>query len=91
MRDVHDLAEWLLGQSGEYDDYLRESVVRLQAYEYQNISRSGNSYRTVQLKELADRAGNGPQGPAPPSSEPNVWGQGSGAADAPYDNDELPF
>lgn len=91
MRDVHDLAEWLLGQSGEYDDYLRESVVRLQAYEYQNTSKSGNAYRTVQLKELLDRAGNGPQGPAPSSPEPIVWGQGSSAADAPYENDELLF
>lgn len=63
LRDVHALAEWLLGQPGEYNDYLRDTVVRLQAFEYHNTSRGGNPYRTVQLKESGDRPGPG----APPA------------------------
>lgn len=54
LADVHAFAEWLLGQPGEFDDYLRENVVKLLAFEYRNESRSGTAYRTVQLKDPAD-------------------------------------
>jgi hypothetical protein len=54
LSDVHAFAEWLLGQSGEFDDYLQQNVVRLLAFEYHNSSRGGNAYRTVQLRDPAD-------------------------------------
>ena len=62
LADVHALAEWLLGQSGEYDDYLNDNVIRLLAFEYHNSSRGGNTYRTVQLKDPSDLPGNGSRG-----------------------------
>ena len=54
LSDLHALAEWLLGQAGEYDDYKQQHVVRLLAFEYHNSSRSGTNYRTIQLRDPAD-------------------------------------
>jgi hypothetical protein len=60
IADVHAFAEWLLGQPGEFDDYAKENVVRLLAFEYQNTARSGNTYRTVQLRDPRDLEGSQP-------------------------------
>jgi hypothetical protein len=54
ISDVHAFAEWLLGQPGEYDDYLQQNVVRILAFEYHNTSKGGTAYRTVQLRDPAD-------------------------------------
>ena len=54
LADLHALAEWLLGQAGEYDDYKKQHVVRLLAFEFHNSSRGGTSYRTIQLRDPAD-------------------------------------
>lgn len=54
LSDVHALAEWLLGQAGEYDDYKQQHVVRLLAFEFHNSSRGGTNYRTIQLRDPAD-------------------------------------
>lgn len=54
ISDVHAFAEWLLGQPGEYDDYLKQNVIKLVAFEYENCSRTGGTYRTIQLKDPAD-------------------------------------
>jgi hypothetical protein len=53
IADVHAFAEWLLGQPGEFDEYAKENVVRLLAFEYQNTAKSGSTYRTVQLRDPA--------------------------------------
>lgn len=102
IADVHAFAEWLLGQAGEYDDYLKENVVRLLAFEYQNTSRCGGSYRTVQLRDpaaLAQRAATAPPAWVPPASSGQGGGQagrqagggpGHGLADGGFD-DEMPF
>jgi hypothetical protein len=84
ISDVHAFAEWLLGQAGEYDDYLQQNVVRLLAFEYENRSRTGSAYRTIQLKDPADLSS------GPPSSAHRSLPQQSGhQVDA--DDDEIPF
>jgi hypothetical protein len=84
ISDVHAFAEWLLGQAGEYDDYLQRNVVRLLAFEYENRSRTGSAYRTIQLKDPADLSS------APPSSAHRSLSPQSGQqVDA--DDDEIPF
>jgi hypothetical protein len=50
LEEVTALCEWLLGQEGEFDAYLRCQVVRLAAFQYVNTSRAGKSYTTVQLR-----------------------------------------
>jgi hypothetical protein len=85
LGDVHALAEWLLAQSGEYDGYLKENVVRLLAFEYKNTSRGGNAYRTVQLRDPAELASSAPSQPAPGWSPPAVDGTGG------FDDEEVPF
>lgn len=93
LSDVHALAEWLLGQQGEYDNYLQQHVVKLLAFEYNNTSRGGNTYRTVQLRDPADldsghgrhAAGRGSLNTPPPQWEPRPE-QGDD-----YDSDEIPF
>lgn len=94
ISDVHAFAEWLLGQAGEYDDYLKQNVIRLLAFEYQNSSRGGNPYRTVQLRDPAD-LGSSPDytsgsGHRSSSSPPPGWtprpDDESGGLD-----DEIPF
>lgn len=91
LSDVHQFAEWLLGQAGDYDDYLKENVVKLLAFEYSNQSRSGNSYRTVQLKDPADLQGGAGHG-SPTSSATHQrtatgWDQNQPATD----DDDIPF
>jgi hypothetical protein len=91
LGDVHALAEWLLGQAGEYDEYLQQNVVRLQAYEFQNTSKGGNSYRTVQLKDPADRPGSGLQATASlalSAGEPSLGGSSDASCSATGD---IPF
>ena len=50
LADVHALCEWLLSQSGTYDNYLQTEVVSLAAQQYSNRSRSGAAYLSVQLR-----------------------------------------
>lgn len=89
ISDVHAFAEWLLGQAGEYDDYLQENVVKLLVFEYHNTSRGGSAYRTIQLRDPADLSSAG--GSAPPSAatpwQPPLSAGGGGG----IDEDELPF
>jgi hypothetical protein len=63
LDEVHALAEWLLGQHGEYDAYLDTTVIRLLAFEYLNRSKAGNAYRTIQLRDPATLSGPGSYGP----------------------------
>ena len=63
LDEVHALAEWLLGQSGEYDSYLGTNVIRLLAFEYLNRSKAGNAYRTIQLRDPAGLSAAGSNGP----------------------------
>lgn len=91
LTDVHALAEWLLGQSGEYDDYLNDNVVRLLAFEYHNSSRGGNTYRTVQLKDPSDLPGNGSQGQAPSPAYAGGSGFQGNLSPCADDDDEIPF
>jgi hypothetical protein len=84
LSDVHALAEWLLGQAGEYDDYLQQNVVRMLAFEYNNTSRSGHAYRTIQLRDPADLSSSRPPQPAP-------WSPPATAADGAYGEEEIPF
>ena len=63
LDEVHALAEWLLGQSGEYDTYLGTNVIRLLAFEYLNRSKAGNAYRTIQLRDPAGLSAPGSNGP----------------------------
>lgn len=90
IADVHAFAEWLLGQAGEYDDYLNENVVKLLAFEYSNTSRGGTTYRTVQLKDPADLdAGPTRQAPSrPPAHTTPTW---AGNTDQFFDDSEVPF
>ena len=63
LDEVHALAEWLLGQAGEYDTYLGTNVIRLLAFEYLNRSKAGNAYRTIQLRDPAGLSAPGSNGP----------------------------
>jgi hypothetical protein len=89
ISDVHAFAEWLLGQSGEYDDYLNDNVVRMLAFEYHNSSKGGNTYRTVQLKDPSDLAGNGSQGHA--QAPAFAGGSGFQGNPSPCADDDIPF
>ncbi|APD47051.1 MULTISPECIES: hypothetical protein [unclassified Synechococcus] len=98
ISDVHAFAEWLLGQPGEHDDYLKENVVKLLAFEYSNTSRSGNSYRTVQLKDPASMGGPGDYQTQPLSQpdhlQPSRYGHPAGDQSPSIDNTfdhEIPF
>ena len=75
LDEVHALAEWLLGQSGEYDTYLGTNVIRLLAFEYLNRSKAGNAYRTIQLRDPAGLSAPGSNGPG--SIGPGPIGPGS--------------
>jgi hypothetical protein len=93
IADVHAFAEWLLGQSGDYDDYLKDNVVRLLAFEYQNTARSGNTYRTVQLRDPADleASQSSAGGSHRPSNTPAAgWTPLPADSDGGFDGD-LPF
>lgn len=85
ISDVHALAEWLLAQPGEYDDYLKENVVRLLAFEYHNTSRGGTAYRSVQLRDPAELPSPAPARPAGGWSPPAAGGTGG------IDDEEVPF
>ena len=80
------LAEWLLGQAGEYDDYKQQHVVRLLAFEFHNSSRGGTSYRTIQLRDPADL--NSARPPAAGSMPQQAHLQAPNPAD---DHGDLPF
>ena len=56
LSDLHALAEWLLGQAGEYDDYKQQHVVRLLAFEYHNSSRSGTNSRPPAAGSMPQQA-----------------------------------
>ena len=86
LSDLHALAEWLLGQAGEYDDYKQQHVVRLLALEYHNSSRSGTNYRTIQLRDPADL--NSARPPAAGSMPQQAPLQAPNPAD---DHGDLPF
>ena len=86
LSDLHALAEWLLGQAGEYDDYKQQHVVRLLAFEYHNSSRSGPNYRTIQLRDPADL--NSARPPAAGSMPQQDHLQAPNPAD---DHGDLPF
>ena len=86
LSDLHALAEWLLGQAGEYDDYKQQHVVRLLAFEYHNSSRSGTNYRTIQLRDPADLTSARP--PAAGSMPQQDHLQAPNPAD---DHGDLPF
>ena len=75
LDEVHALAEWLLGQSGEYDTYLGTNVIRLLAFEYLNRSKAGNAYRTIKLRDPAGLSAAGSNGPG--SIGPGPIGPGS--------------
>jgi hypothetical protein len=77
ISDVHALAEWLLGQQGEYDNYLQQQVVRLLAFEFHNTSRGGTSYRSIQLRDPAELQGYGPGANAHAGSGNSNGGGGS--------------
>jgi hypothetical protein len=89
ISDVHAFAEWLLGQSGEYDDYLNDNVVRLLAFEYHNQSKGGNAYRVVQLKDPLDLPGNGSQAQTPTTAF--AVGSGFQGNFSPCADDDIPF
>ncbi|NQW40002.1 MAG: hypothetical protein HQ469_12625 [Cyanobacteria bacterium] len=86
LSDLHALAEWLLGQAGEYDDYKQQHVVRLLAFEYHNSSRVGTNYRTIQLRDPADL--NSARPPAAGSMPQQAPLQAPNPAD---DHGDLPF
>lgn len=75
LDEVHALAEWLLSQAGEYDNYLGTNVIRLLAFEYLNRSKAGNAYRTIQLRDPAGLSAPGSNGPG--SIGPGPIGPGS--------------
>jgi hypothetical protein len=96
ISDVHAFAEWLLGQHGEHDAYLQQTVVRLLAFEYNNTSKGGNTYRTIQLRDPADLEG--PQAPASAgrgnrsySSPPPGWTPRPDEGCGGFDDGEIPF
>jgi hypothetical protein len=94
IADVHAFAEWLLGQQGEHDEYLQQPVVRLLAFEYNNTSRGGSTYRTIQLKDPADLGGpplpagggdgNRSYGPASEWTPPPDEGYGGFGEEVPF-------
>ena len=90
IADVHAFAEWLLGQAGEYDDYLNDNVVKLLAFEYSNTSRGGNTYRTVQLKDPADLADGPARQPRSPLSPTPALSWAGNTAQS-FDDSEVPF
>lgn len=53
MEQAAQLADWLVSQPGEHDDYHDGPVVRLVAFMYENTSRAGKAYHTVQLVDPA--------------------------------------
>ena len=86
LSDLHALAEGLLGQAGDYDDYKQQHVVRLLAFEYHNSSRSGTNYRTIQLRDPADL--NSARPPAAGAMPQQAHLQAPNPAD---DHGDLPF
>lgn len=99
LADVHALCEWLLSQSGTYDNYLQTEVVSLAAQQYSNRSRSGAAYLSVQLREPRPRHNTQPAGnsavashrsPAPSwdgnGTQTSSWNSGTAA-----DHEEMPF
>lgn len=47
--EAQSLANWLMGQKGEFDDYKQENLIRLVAFKYENTSKAGKQYETVSL------------------------------------------
>ena len=99
LADVHALCEWLLSQSGTYDNYLQTEVVSLAAQQYSNRSRSGVAYLSVQLREPRPRPNTQPaansamashRSPAPGwdgnGTQTSRWDSGTAA-----DHEEMPF
>lgn len=64
LEEAAQFAEWLLAQPGEHDDYLNQAVIRVPAFMYENESKGGQTYYTVQLVDL-DGQGGQPQRQAP--------------------------
>ena len=90
MSDVHALAEWLLAQQGEYDDYLNAYVVKFLAFEYENTTQRNTTYRTIQLKDPSDF--NSPQtAPAKPPSPTLSNVRTASVAPATYQHDRSAF
>jgi hypothetical protein len=52
LEEAAQFAEWLLAQPGEHDDYLNQAVIRVPAFMYENQSKQGQDYHTVQLVDL---------------------------------------
>jgi hypothetical protein len=86
LSDVHALAEWLLSQEGEFDNYLNETVVKLLAFEFHNRSKSGNDYRTIKLKDPAEFSA----GSSPSTHTPVAAATGSSHNFNTFDED-IPF
>lgn len=61
LAEAAAFADWLVSQPGEHDDYLNEPVIRVPAFMYENTSKSGQEYHTVQLIDLDGQQ----QAPAP--------------------------
>jgi hypothetical protein len=68
-----------MAQPGEHDDYLNQPVIRVPAFLYENESKQGQAYHTVQLVDLDGQQA--PQRQAPARRQP---------AAAKYD-DPVPF
>ena len=49
VEQAAQLADWLVSQPGEHDDYHDGPVIRLVAFMYENTSKAGNDYQTVRL------------------------------------------
>jgi hypothetical protein len=61
LADAAALAEWLLAQPGEHDDYLNQPVISVPAFQYENQSKSGMAYTPVQLVDLDSQGDRAPQ------------------------------
>ena len=57
LEEAAQFAEWLLAQPGEHDDYLNQAVIRVPAFMYENESKQGQAYHTVQLVDLDGQGG----------------------------------
>ncbi len=68
VEEAAQFAEWLLAQPGEHDDYLNQPVIRVPAFMYENQSKQGQDYHTVQLVDLDGQQA--PQRQAPARRQP---------------------
>jgi hypothetical protein len=68
VEEAAQFAEWLMAQPGEHDDYLNQPVIRVPAFMYENESKQGQAYHTVQLVDLDGQQA--PQRQAPARRQP---------------------